>query len=67
MSTFSRTQQAIASRFDAARAAFDIRDVLLFGGLAMLGYGLYRYRPWVAFTVCGALLMLIGFSMRGPR
>ena len=64
MSIFSRTRQAIASRFDAARAAFDIRDVLLFGGLAMLGYGLYRYRPWVAFAVCGGLLMLIGVLMR---
>ncbi|HLB31081.1 MAG TPA: hypothetical protein VJN91_06090 [Gammaproteobacteria bacterium] len=60
----SRTRQSLASRFDAAREAFDIRDVLLFGGMAMLGYGLYRYRPWVAFAVCGLFLMAIGYLMR---
>jgi hypothetical protein len=38
----------------------DARDCAVFGGLGMMGYGLYQYLPWVAFTVCGALLMLIG-------
>ena len=38
----------------------------MFTGLAvaMLGYGLYRYRPWVAFAVCGLFLMAIGYLMR---
>lgn len=60
----SRIGDAITSRVSAARAAFDIRDVFVFGGLGMLGYGLYRYRPWVAFAVCGLFLMAIGYLMR---
>ncbi len=44
--------------------AIDIRDVLLFGGLAMLGYGLHLFHPWIAFSVCGVLLMAIGYLMR---
>ena len=43
----------------------DIRDVLVFGGLGMLGYGLYlRWGEWLACMVCGVLLMIIGYSMR---
>ena len=45
--------------------AFDIRDVFVFGGVAMLGYGLYlRWGEWLAFMVCGILLMIIGYLMR---
>ena len=40
----------------------DIRDVLVFGGLGMLGYGLYlKWGQWLAFIVCGAVLMVIGY------
>lgn len=42
----------------------DVRDVLVFGGLSMLGYGLYLLRPWLGFAVSGALLMGIGYLMR---
>lgn len=40
----------------------DIRDVLVFGGLAVLCYGLYlKWGQWLAFIVCGAVLMVIGY------
>jgi len=55
----------ISSPFVALWRAFDIRDVLLLGGLAMLGRGLYlRWGEWLAFSVCGGLLMIIGYLMR---
>lgn len=44
--------------------AFDIRDFILLGGLGMLGYGLYLLDPWIAFTVCGALLVVLSILMR---
>jgi len=44
---------------------FDVRDVLVFGGIGMLGYGLYllKGQGW-AFVVCGPLFMVIGYLMR---
>ncbi len=51
----------------AVVSALDVRDFLFFGGLAMMGYGLYLFHPWVAFTVCGALLMLVGYAIRGGK
>jgi len=42
----------------------NIRDFFYFPGLVMLGYGLYLYRPWIAFSVCGVLLMITGYLMR---
>jgi hypothetical protein len=46
--------------------AIDLRDCFVFGGLGVMGYGLYLFRPWVAFTVCGAILLAIGiFIGRG--
>jgi hypothetical protein len=45
---------------------FDLRDLLVFGGLMMAGYGLWLYRPWIAFSVCGVALVAIGlFFGRG--
>jgi len=42
----------------------DIRDVFVFGGLGMLGYGLYlKWGEGVALIVCGVLLMAIGYLM----
>jgi hypothetical protein len=58
---------ALVSGLFAFWKAFDIRDVFLFGGLGMLGYGLYLYQPWIAFSTSGALLMIIGYIMRGPK
>jgi hypothetical protein len=44
----------------------DLRDAFVFGGLGLMGYGLYQYRPWIAFTVCGTILLAIGiFIGRG--
>lgn len=40
----------------------DIRDVFVFGGLGILGWGLYlKWGQWLAFMVCGAVLMFIGY------
>ena len=38
----------------------DVRDVFVFGGLALMGYGLWLYRPWVAYAACGLVLLLLG-------
>jgi hypothetical protein len=44
----------------------DLRDCFVFGGLGLLGYGLYLFRPWVSFTICGTILLAIGiFIGRG--
>ena len=43
--------------------AFDIRIVLFFGGLGLLFYGLFLYLPWVSFSVCGVILMAVGWLM----
>lgn len=57
---------SVKSLMSKAKAAFDVRDFFLFGGLSMLGYGLYlKWGQWLAFMVCGILLMLIGYTMRG--
>lgn len=39
---------------------WDRRDVFIFGGLAMLGYGLNMISPAVAFSVCGGILLSFG-------
>ena len=50
----------------AVGRAIDLRDCFVFGGLGVMGYGLYLFRPWVSFTVCGAILLAIGiFIGRG--
>jgi len=51
-----------------AYSAVDMRDVFVFGGLSMLGYGLSMFQPWVGISVSGALLMALGlgFLTRGP-
>jgi len=41
----------------------DIRDILFIGGLSLLGYGLWLREPWIAFSVCGSLLMVSGYIM----
>lgn len=67
MNIIRRASSFITSRIDALFAGFDLRDVFLFGGLSLLTYGLYLYRPWVGFAICGLLLMLISQVMRGPK
>jgi len=43
-----------------AYKAFDMRDFFVFGGLILLGYGLYLLRPWLGYAVPGAILLVIG-------
>jgi hypothetical protein len=47
--------------------AFDIRIVFFFGGLSLITYGLFLYLPWVSFSVCGLILMVVGWLMEGKR
>ena len=54
--------EAVKAVFKAVLSAFDLSDVVVFGGLAALTYGLYQRCDWLALTVCGALLMLIGLG-----
>jgi len=53
-----------ASLVGGLSKAIDIRDILVFGGLGLLGYGLWLLRPWLGFAVAGAVLMGIGYLMR---
>lgn len=41
-------------------AAFDLRDVFVFGGLAMVGYGLWQIYVPVAPVVVGAACFWLG-------
>ena len=36
---------------------FDLRDVVFFGGLIMLGYGLYQIHPPTMYVVLGGLFI----------
>ena len=47
--------------------AFDIRPVFFFGGLVLLWHGLFLYLPWVSFSVCGVILMAVGWLMGDKR
>ena len=42
-------------------------DIIIIAGLVLIGYGLYLYKPWVSYTVEGALLLMLGMVkiMRG--
>lgn len=42
----------------------DVRDFLVFGGLAVMGYGLWMLRPWVSLTVVGGIFFIMGFFPR---
>jgi hypothetical protein len=44
----------------SAFKAVDLRDFFVFGGLSMLGYGLYQLYPWLGWTVSGTILMSFG-------
>jgi len=50
----------IKSWVTRAQHVFDVRDIFVFGGLALLGYGLFLLRPWLGYSVTGAVLMAIG-------
>jgi len=41
--------------------AFDIRDIFVFGGVGMLGYGLkLTWSLGVALIVCGTIMFILG-------
>jgi len=70
MAIFRKIKPKIYQIFDflvpKIKNIFDVRDFFVFGGLVMLGYGLYLFKPCVSFTVCGALLMIIGLFLGRP-
>jgi hypothetical protein len=41
----------------------DLSDFLSVVGLALLGYGLFLFIPWVSYSVCGSLLILAGVRL----
>ena len=54
---------SVFSKIGVLRATFDIRIVFFIGGLCLFGYGLYLYIPWVSYSVCGFILMAVGWLM----
>ena len=62
MRMIKRLGNFIQSFVSKAWDAFDVRDFCVLGGLGMLSYGLYlRWGEWLAFMVCGVMLMIIGY------
>lgn len=41
-----------------------LRDILLASGLSFMGYGLYQFKPWLSFTICGVIVLAGGFFMK---
>ena len=62
-----RLKAFLVIRVSAMWASFDIRPVFFFGGLILLGYGLYLYLPWLSYSICGVILMVVGWLMEGKR
>ena len=50
----------IKKTFRSTASAIGIRDLFVFSGLGLMGYGLHLFEPWVAFAVCGACLTAFG-------
>jgi hypothetical protein len=42
----------------------DLRDICVFGGLALMSYGLWMLRPWLGVAVPGFILMILGLIGR---
>jgi len=51
------------------KSSFDIRDLLVYGGLFFIGYGLHQLYPWLGFTAFGIVSMLLGLGwiIRVPK
>jgi len=58
-----------STRIEAIKKAVDVRDVLVYGGLFFIGYGLYQLYPWLGFTAFGIVSMLLGLGwiIRVPK
>jgi len=39
--------------------AFDLTDLIGFGGLGMVFYGLYQWRPFLAYVIVGGIVFLL--------
>jgi hypothetical protein len=40
--------------------AVELRDFLIFGGISMLGYGLWMLYPWLGWTATGTIFLCLG-------
>ena len=69
MKIIRKISNFIKSLFKGLWSAFDIRDLLTYGGLLSIGYGFYRLFPWLGFVVLGVVSMLLGLGwlIRIPR
>jgi len=45
-------------------SSISFRDFLLIAGLSLTGYGLHLLANWLAFTVCGVIIMVAGYFMK---
>lgn len=54
------TIKSLLSRIGGLSRLFDVRDCFVFGGLVLVGYGLWLLAPWAGFAVPGAIMLLIG-------
>ena len=63
---FMRFTFSVFSRIKAiALTPIDISDLLYFIGLGLLSYGMYFIKPYLAFIVSGAILMLTAYMSGG--
>jgi len=60
--TGAQLVEKIKSRLGAAWSAFDVRDLLVYGGMFSIGYGLYQLHPWLGWTAFGVVSMLLGLG-----
>lgn len=60
MSFVGRLRAILSEGVSSAWNAFDRRDILVFGGLAILYHGLHLISPAIASSVCGSVVLLIG-------
>lgn len=65
MNTIRKLADSCTTLIKSIQKGLDIKDFLVFGGLAILGYGLWLKAPWLGFSVVGASLMLIGYFVEG--
>ena len=59
----NKFKQFCTSLIITAKKEFDIRDLFVFGGLFLMGYGLFLLRPWLGFAVSGFILVIIGLFL----
>ena len=52
--------QRLAGLFRQVLPAVELRDSFVFGGLAMVGYGLHAIYPPASWIVVGAVLFIMG-------